>query len=316
MTQLIESARLKELRTRKGLTQNGLAEKAKVNKQTIYRLELRGKHSIRMTTLQKIAEALGVSPEILSGQAPLPERNRPTAGPSDGNNYQISVRVSGAVRNAFSLAVMRYQVPMARIVEVAPFLFVLAAEASLARRRTKLAELEALFDRKESLRSSFPHLPPSLVLNFEATEAVEAEKASICALDILANKLPDNIFDRFPAIEEDYDDSKHNPFVRYLKETGSAAPEVASIDEFCRHSTDFTVCRENALKLACGNEKLANGIAHGWVMLHEMPRELLADDAAERRVEWLTEKADAYLATIPDLNLSLFGDLLTVEKVS
>ena len=68
--------RLKEWRERRGLTQWGLAEKSGVGYATIARLEIYPGNP-RLTTLYRLAEALGVDPRDL-----LPEREkRPTERP-------------------------------------------------------------------------------------------------------------------------------------------------------------------------------------------------------------------------------------------
>jgi hypothetical protein len=62
----------------------------------------------------------------------------------------VTYREDGAVRNAFTLTALRYQVPIARIVELAPLLFVLAAEASLKRRAdTTDARIDWLREQKQ-----------------------------------------------------------------------------------------------------------------------------------------------------------------------
>ena len=61
-------ARLKDVRQRKALTQQQLAEKAGVNRVTIARIE-GGKDEPFPTTLRKVADALGVEPEELLAPA-------------------------------------------------------------------------------------------------------------------------------------------------------------------------------------------------------------------------------------------------------
>ena len=73
-----------------------------------------------------------------------------------------TVPVDGAVRNAFSLVQRRYRVPIARLVELAPYRLVLAAAASLARRKSKLLELHRKLQGAGELQASLPHLPSPL----------------------------------------------------------------------------------------------------------------------------------------------------------
>ena len=60
----MKAPRLRELRERAFLTQAELAEKSGVSEGTINRIEL-GRHSPRISTIRRLAQALGVSPEEL-----------------------------------------------------------------------------------------------------------------------------------------------------------------------------------------------------------------------------------------------------------
>lgn len=295
MNQHIDPGRLKRLRTLRRLSQKQLAEKARpLNKQTIYRLEKGRVSNIRKTTIEKLCKALGVEADVLSGKMPIPIEYGPTDEPRDGDEYQLNVRIDGSLRNAFSLVALRYGIPTARIVELAAFLFVLAAEQSLEHRRSKLAELETLLDSEDALRENFPHLPLSIAPGFEADDAIDEEKKSIDARDIFGAQLPDDIFERFGPVEPDYDAGIHNPFVTHLREAALTHGEVVEIVSFDgRDDTSYRVCREDALKLAGGDEALADGILSGWAQLHEMERSLFKDEATAERLKWMQEKVDA-----------------------
>jgi hypothetical protein len=230
----------------------------------------------------------------------MPESEPALARPSNDEDYSINVPVSGAIRNAFWLVQKRYKIPIARIVELAPFLFVLAAEASLERRRAKLAELQERFDGDDDLRRNFLHLPYGIVPNFGADDIVAAEQESIDGRDILASTLPDDIFDT-GRVAQSFLEDVDNPFVVYLNEAAAADRGGASIVAFHRSQTVFTVCREDTLELAGGDEDLANDIFNGWVVLHKMPRELLNDDAVDARIAWLRENRIAYVVADADL---------------
>lgn len=296
MTQHVDPDRLKKLRTRRKLSQKQLAKRARppLNPQTIYRLEKGRESNIRKSTIEKLCKALGVEADVLSGKKPIPIEDEPTAERQDSNEYQLNYRVDGSLRNAFSLVALRYGIPIARIVELGAFLFVLAAEQSLERRRSKLAELEALLHRESELRRNFPHLPRSITPGFEADEAIHEEKKSIDARDIFGSRLSDDIFGPFGPVEEDYDTGEHNPFVTHLKEAASKFANIADIGLFeVGDVTSYRVCREDAIKLAAGDEDLAEGILSGCVQLHEMPRELLKDEASAERVKWMRPKVEA-----------------------
>jgi len=71
--------RLKDVRQRKALTQQQLAEKAGVNRVTIARIE-GGKDEPFPTTLRKVADALGVEPAELLEPVSEPRTNGPASG--------------------------------------------------------------------------------------------------------------------------------------------------------------------------------------------------------------------------------------------
>jgi hypothetical protein len=102
------------------------------------------------------------------------------------------------------------------------------------------------------------------------------------------------------AEEPQYDEDEDNPFVAYLKEL--AANHGAAIDAFGPRSTWYRVCQAEANDLAGEDERLANGILNGWVLIHDMPRELLKKDAVSERLEWMRPKIeDAYRAVLGSL---------------
>jgi transcriptional regulator with XRE-family HTH domain len=164
-----------------------LERRTSIKMQTIHRLEA-GQHAApRKRTVERLCKALDVTPAILSGEEPMPRIHEE---PGDYPSYtsQISVRVDRSARNAFSLVSSRYRIPMARIVEIAPFLFVLAAEASLEHRSANI-----LSERNSPQK--FPHLPVTVGRRDSCAEdALDAEQDSIAQKDILAASLPDRIF--------------------------------------------------------------------------------------------------------------------------
>jgi transcriptional regulator with XRE-family HTH domain len=280
--------RLKELRERRHLSQEALAKKSGVSAQQIWRIETgeTGKQkTVRALTVERLACALGVAPEILTGQAPLPEPEPTRTVRKSDEDYSINVSVDGAVRNAFTLVAMRYRVPIARIVELAPFLFVVAAEASLERRRDIAKNLEEAFDHARSLVLSRPYHSIDYWLY---DDALASEKRSISTRDLLGDTLSGQ--------PSEYDESQHNPFVTYLEDAAPSDAGVTSIRRFDRASVEFEVCREDVLKLTGGDEELTESVLAGEVILHAMPRELFNSDAADARVAWLREKRDAHRA--------------------
>lgn len=293
MSKPLDGTRVKHLRTRHKLTQERLAELARVSKESVSRLERGTQQGTRPRLRDALAAVLDVEVGVLTGELPLPAD--PAAKDPEQRLFEtfpMNYRVGGHIRNAFTLAALRYRIPIARIVELAPALFVMAAEASLQRRSEKLAELAGILDRQQGLRSNFLHLPTALVSNYEADQAFVAEEESIERRDILASTLPDQIFDTDPM--PDFDEDAHNPFVGSLQAEAERLGRIAVIERFSRTDATFHVCGKDAQDLAGGVPDLADAILSGRVVLHKMPRELFDPGAVEARVAWLREQEEEY----------------------
>lgn len=302
MKQAIIGSVLKMLRERQNLSQAALGVKANLTKDTLSRLE-RGKQSgASPRTREALAKALGVPLEVLTGELPLPsdEGTKPE-NLLDDRRYQLNIRIDGPIRNAFSLVALHYGIPLSRIVDVAPLLFVLAAERSLERRRQRLDELKEALEKASAIGNDFPHLAESVAPGY-FNESLIAERRSIDAGDILAKRIDDSdhLFLGEGRLKSDYDPELDNPFVASLRD--AAADRIkAKIDAFSRDEVAFKVCGADAVKLAGGDGTLAMSILNGWVLIHEIPRELLAETATEARVGWLKDKTAAHEAAWAEL---------------
>ncbi|PLS84382.1 MAG: hypothetical protein CYG60_18220 [Actinobacteria bacterium] len=67
-TERIDGEKLRELRRARYMSQEALSRRAGISAKTVSRAETEGQISMRLSTLAKIAEALGVGPHELSGQ--------------------------------------------------------------------------------------------------------------------------------------------------------------------------------------------------------------------------------------------------------
>jgi transcriptional regulator with XRE-family HTH domain len=94
MIGMAKLTRLKDVRRRKALTQQQLAEKAGVNRVTIARIE-GGKDEPFPTTVRKVADALGVEPEELLA----PARHELTNDPVDRVAVDVPLDECIAIRN-------------------------------------------------------------------------------------------------------------------------------------------------------------------------------------------------------------------------
>src|SRR5262249_45381778 len=177
---------LKSLRNAKGWSQEQLAEKTKgeglpaLDKQTISRLERGNRDNTRARTINQLARALNVDPAVLTGALPLPELPRPQ-GPLETKS-QLNLRVATAPRNGLTLVSRRYGVEPSRIIELAPFLFVLAAEESLRRRRERIDAVERACEAARAAERDIRYLP---LPNFTYSEEnIAAEHESISRRDL------------------------------------------------------------------------------------------------------------------------------------
>src|SRR3974377_781183 len=96
----IDPLRLKALRSKRGWSQEELAEKTKISgqpkidKQTISRLERGVAGKTRGRTLRQLARALGVDGDVLAGEAPMPEVDHESEPVTPKS--QFNVRISRA----------------------------------------------------------------------------------------------------------------------------------------------------------------------------------------------------------------------------
>jgi transcriptional regulator with XRE-family HTH domain len=287
MNKPIDGQILKKLRTSYKMTQDELARAANIAKDTVSRLE-RGEQPGTGRSGKALAKALGVDLAVLTGEAKMSAPDDDTW--LDRFTYPLDVRVEGDVQNAYELTALRYRISVEQIVKVAPLLFVLAAERSLARRKRLLAELEAAVGQADDIASKFPHLPTTFLPSHAVNEAMGAEEESIAALDILADRLEDDGIWTFSEHKDAYDQSNDNPFVQALREEAKLAG-VAEITSFSSFDVDFRVCEAEAKRIALGDTTLADDILSGATRLKEMPEALWASDAIEDRLAWLRQKS-------------------------
>jgi transcriptional regulator with XRE-family HTH domain len=316
MRKPISPSVLKALRERAGWSQKALADRAGISKDSLSRLERGTQTGAAERTKTTLAKVFNVAEGVLTGELEIPPVSGGVAVPHwEAPRDQWNIRVDSSVRNAFTLTAIRYKIPVTRIVDLAPLLFVLMAEQSLSHRRDKLAKLDEALDRLTEAAGGFDHLPLSINPGFEAHDAMAAEEASIKALDLLADKLDDDLFYRFGPQKTDYEPEEDNPFVSDLKEmvtrVTTVEPGLASISRFSREDVDYQVCGREALDLAGGDRELAKGILAGWAPIHEM-RELLGPDRQTDRLLWLQQKKEEQEAAMARLWAELGIDDLPV----
>lgn len=294
---------LKRLRQLRERTQDQLSEATGLNKQTIYRLERPERsHPVHKTTLDRLARALAVDPEVLTGEKPIPsDANQPSAAVDEA--YQLNVRVDAAIRNAFELVARRYRVSVPKIAQLAPLLFVIIAEGSLKHRRKNLGELEDALKRlyefediNRELQSKYPQIPFPYINWDDQDKAIEAEKASIKSRDLFGQ----NRFD-----PDDFLQGEDNPFEVYLKALTTGREDI-TITAVGRTSTEYRVCRSEATELAGGDKQVADWLLNGEIPIHKIPRGL---KSIEERVERIRQNKISVSRISEEIPEQFPGDL-------
>jgi transcriptional regulator with XRE-family HTH domain len=272
---------LKRLRAAKRISLDELADRAKINRQTIYRLEKGPNGNTRDRTIQQLAKALGTEPAVLAGE------KLPGSQDEDRSYFLMSklgFRISTSAHNAMYLITERYDVKYADIVELAPFLFCWAAEASLRRRERKLRDVEVALEAASKLQREISHL--NVFDLTEAREAIGAERESIKFKDLFGLS-SDSHFK--------LDDWRDNPFASFLKSLTETIGEDADFEGYSYMDyPQYRVCAQEAAALADGDDELIKHILEGHVALNDLPKELREISLRKERAEWLRNKAEEF----------------------
>ena len=277
---------LKRLRTSKGLSQEQLAERAKINKQTVFRLERDSgsQTNTRERIIQSVARALSTDPDVLTGQAPLSDA---THDDIPGDQSKLKFPTSHFAQNALHFVSERYDVTQQEIVELAPFLFCCAAEACLRHRRERVRALEKACQAAKNLVDEMRHISG---FDLETSKKIIAtETASIDRQDIFGLMLDDEFGGA--------NDFTENPFALFLGALANDTGDVAEFEGYAyRDWPQYRVCPAEASRIAGGDSDVANAILEGHVALSEMPRDL--SRKPQERAEWIREKVEAFRASL------------------
>lgn len=282
----IDPENLRALREGKRWSRSQLADSSRVSERQIARIESAHKPvPVRMTTFNKIAAALGADREKLTGKSPV-ERSG-----EKGEAADFRVRVSRQLQLAYDLVSFRYGPTRREIVELAPLLFTLLAEGSLAWRRERSEQVDELIGRLKEL-GKHTELYGAAFLEY-VLDGNEYERTSISNVDLMGNELRRNDF------RETYDGV---PFCEYLLKLAEEMG-IAGIVDFFPNTSDATVgidtiwgaepyevCRDILGELTGGSKFARGALLRGDVRLSEIPTDLLSPESRDARVAWLEEK--------------------------
>lgn len=287
----IDPESLKALRAQKEWSRQKLADESKVSARQIARIEAsKTSVAVRENTVIRLSRALRVDREVLVGNKPL-DPVQPV--PQMNADIQLGTRISPQVRLAYDLVRHRYGPNHRDIINLAPLLFVLLAEGSLAWRRQYVDEVEEVMDRLSAFGEKRSHLYFTYhQANLEC--GFWAEKESIDAADLrgdtLRNRNDNNLDFADEALYE------VTPFADYLCKF-SEDLGISGIVDFGSGVADdpwgtepYQICRNELNKITGGSKYARWALEHGDVRLSEIPKELMPEQAKDSRIDWLENK--------------------------
>jgi transcriptional regulator with XRE-family HTH domain len=284
---------LQQARSLKKWSLKDLSEKSGVNQQSIHRIEKGNKKHNRKIVIERLAKALKISEEELTGNVRL-RSNQSEKDETDElltllSQSQLNLRVSDLSRNALSLAATHYRVNHSQIVEIAPFLFCWAAEQSLKLRRDRLAEIDKANEELAQLQPS--HIHAANFVNVRSEQPLEAERLSVEKNDLFGTSIDGDAYTFLP---DDYDEAMDNPFAVFLRNLTKDCGELAAFEKWDPESSPtYTVCRSAAVKLVGGDTLAADEILNGDVSLHKLPKDLRGTGKGEARATWVYDELEA-----------------------
>lgn len=277
-TDTINPQTLKAARKRHGLSQQQLAEAIGCTKDTVSRWE-RGASSMARSHLRKpLSDVLRVKWEELT---------KPTDQTSDAStsrNPTVRVSIAEHARASCQLVAARYEVQPQEVLDIAPLLFVIAAERSLLEREQRLKELRGAIAHAEGeLSEHFQHLGAYVaVRDANGEDPLWDEEGALANRDVFGNQ-----------------SHSEGPFVYFVRSLTNGLPKdaVVSIDSALGGSTigRYKVADDTLQHLTgiSGEEeqddKLLDHLRSGLINLSDCVRVRRNSDEAQYR-QWLSDE--------------------------
>jgi hypothetical protein len=211
----------------------------------------------------------------------------------------MNLTINDACRNALTLVAQRYGVTRQTIVETAPLLFFLAAEACLKERVKGLKQLRNAFDAVFGAR--IEHLPVFWPVDHEA---LTREQRSIDARDLDGTLVYVTVGE---PEDPDWNRWERNPFAQFLStsltEFSGSEERVAWLPNV---SPSYWICSDEAAAIVGGDSEATEAILNGGAALHEMPPEIRKSSSAEK-ADWARAEYEKYL-NLHALNLDSLAE--------
>lgn len=294
----IDSDRLRTLRKRKKLSRPDLERVSGINTRTIQRLENEPdkSKSTREDTVNRLADALDVEPDVLTGESDLPDADEaPFAESSGVRRVRIGAQITPKARLSYDLIKRRYDVNATDVIYMAPLLFTLLAEASLAWRREKLEEAREA-SRQLGQIGGYWRGGLGTGLNEAVYNGIAREEESISSADLFGEHLYDDpgtsLIDRYFFLPDG-----ENPFADFLRKMAHelAIPGIVEIEEgVLDDETDFRfpyyeICGIELDNIAKRSLIGRFALEIGLLRISEISDYLIADDSPEERWTSLEE---------------------------
>ena len=293
---------LRRERERKGLSRKELARRCRqpgsgisVSVRTLGRYEA-GETTPNDKLARRIAEVLDVSLEVL---ARPPEREGESKLREMGYLW-VRIPIQPETRRQLGLVEDIYGVRLLELVDAAPWMFTFLAEMSLADRRSRLARAEVSF------AEAIDQLPncafQGLVPESDFEEGCAWEKTSIRNRDVFGRGLSGAARERLRI-----SDPCLNPFVDFLQRTAREL-DCSEVDaDYCESMAgddglpDWRIFENLLEQITCeaywkekGDRDWARfAIDEGYVRLRDIDPDLMEDERAIERAEWLAGKVPA-----------------------
>ncbi len=286
---------LRVLREKKSLTLDELAVKSKVDRGTISKIETGKRTNPRPSTLRKLAKALGVEPDELTG-SDIDEIERSPLSPKS----QMNIRMANDARNALHLTAARYGVRPNHILHLAPLLFRWAAEMSLKHRMERVIEIEANLDALSGAAAP-NHLSGVLTDHWRGSDILDEERRSIANRDLFGEQISDN------SVRVGYEESEQNPMAQFLKSISASLGDDVDFEHWSPHWSQpgYTLGKTEALELVGGDEQAAQKIVDGYAPLHELPKEV-REQGPNAVAHWAIETGKLELRKLIDVDALMF----------
>ncbi len=293
---------LKTLRDSKGFTQEKLSDKSGITKRTISRIEVGKGGKTRAHTVKQIAKTLGVLPEALckapDAEAKEEEEFRRLFA---SNVYNLKKHhLDGETLIAYDLVDKHYGVSMRQLVNVAPLLFTLLAEMSLADRRRRAKETKAALEAHQPTLTDFfanRDGPPDDFLAVPKFKGFDSGMFEFFSGLGSEERVSRSSLFRY-LWDSDFGYHVDNAFTDFLKqlarELGDDNEALDPEQVAFKPDISFAVSifSEYLKNLTGGSRRADFALSRGHVRIQQIPDELMeeGEDAASRRKKWLEEK--------------------------